>query len=149
MESNHRHQDLQSRALPTELLRHMVRPGGLEPPTRSFEDWRSNPLSYGRKLGSKWLNRTISSGLWDPSPDHRIYYGVHDRTWTCINEICNLGPNHSATHAHGWGGRIRTYDQRNQNPLRYRCATPQNLVDSLGFEPRTYRLKVGCSNQLS
>ena len=38
MESNHRHQDLQSRALPTELLRHMVRPGGLEPPTRSFED---------------------------------------------------------------------------------------------------------------
>ena len=33
--------------------------------------------------------------------------------------------------------------------IKIRCvanyATPQNLVDSLGFEPRTYRLKVGCS----
>ena len=33
--------------------------------------------------------------------------------------------------------------------IKIRCLTnlaiPQNLVDSLGFEPRTYRLKVGCS----
>ena len=33
MESNHRHQDLQSRALPTELLRHMEPPRGFEPLT--------------------------------------------------------------------------------------------------------------------
>ena len=62
-----------------------------------------------------------------------------------MNEICNLGPNHSATHAHGWGGRIRTCDTLIQSQMPYRLATPQNLVDSLGFEPRTYRLKVGCS----
>ena len=25
----------------------------------------------------------------------------------------------------GWGGKIRTLNLRDQNPLRYRCATPQ------------------------
>ena len=27
----------------------------------------------------------------------------------------------------GWGGRIRTYGTRDQNPLPYRLATPQHL----------------------
>ena len=29
------------------------------------------------------------------------------------------------TYGNGWGGRIRTDDQRINSPLRYRCATPQ------------------------
>ena len=27
----------------------------------------------------------------------------------------------------GWGGRIRTYGTRDQNPLPYRLATPQHV----------------------
>ena len=111
-------------------------------------------LSYGSIFGDV-------SWIWtsDPRRMRPVLYhwattslfGVHDRTRTCMIRICNPGPNHSATHAHktGWGGRIRTYDQRNQNPLRYRCATPQNLVNPLRFERRTPWLKVRCSNQLS
>ena len=33
----------------------------------------------------------------------------------------------------GWGGRIRTGDQRINSPLRYRCATPQSL--SVQYRP--------------
>src|SRR5215216_4268007 len=37
----------------------------------------------------------------------------------------------------GYGGRIRTYDQRINSPLRYRCATPENLeAVSASFERR-------------
>ena len=35
----------------------------------------------------------------------------------------------------GWGGKTRTYEWRDQNPLPYHLATPQFLAGTKGFEP--------------
>ena len=45
-ESNRRHRDFQSLALPTELQRHMATRMRLELTTSSVTGWRSNQLNY-------------------------------------------------------------------------------------------------------
>ena len=35
----------------------------------------------------------------------------------------------------GWGARIRTWEWRNQNPLPYHLATPQQVPESRGQLP--------------
>ena len=50
VESNHRHRDFQSLALPTELPRQMAIRRGLEPLTSSVTGWHSNQLNYRTTL---------------------------------------------------------------------------------------------------
>ena len=55
-ESNWRHADFQSAALPTELPRHMATRNGLEPSTSSVTGWRSKPTELpGRMVGTTGL----------------------------------------------------------------------------------------------
>ena len=49
-ESNHRHVDFQSTALPTELPRLVATRKGLEPSTSSVTGWHSNQLNYRTKM---------------------------------------------------------------------------------------------------
>ena len=58
VESNHRHRDFQSLALPTELPRQMAIRRGLEPLTSSVTGWHSNQLNYRTTNGGNNRART-------------------------------------------------------------------------------------------
>ncbi len=45
----------------------------------------------------------------------------------------------------GWGGRVRTSEWRNQNPLPYHLATPQQGLEALGGRPRETRRNIPAS----
>ena len=75
-ESNQRHADFQSAALPTELQRHMRKlpssirktcdmatPNGLEPSTSSVTGWRANRLHHRAKFGGNNRARTCDPML--------------------------------------------------------------------------------------
>ena len=53
-ESNQRHRDFQSLALPTELQRRMATRMGLEPTTSGVTGRRSNQLNYRARLVAEW-----------------------------------------------------------------------------------------------
>ena len=45
-------------------------------------------------------------------------------------ENCERENGESVTRSTGWGARIRTWEWRNQNPLPYHLATPQQVLES-------------------
>ena len=62
VESNHRHRDFQSLALPTELPRRkLATRRGLEPLTSSVTGWHSNRLNY-RAVKGWWAFRVSNPG---------------------------------------------------------------------------------------
>ena len=66
-ESNHRHEDFQSSALPTELPGQLATRKGLEPSTSSVTGWHSNHLNYratgGGPSGIRTPDRPVMSRL--------------------------------------------------------------------------------------
>ena len=62
-ESDRRHADFQSAALPTELPRHMATRNGLEPSTSSVTGWRSKPTELPGHIGGNNRARTCDPML--------------------------------------------------------------------------------------
>ena len=58
VESNRRHTDFQSVALPTELPRHLATRRGLEPLTSSVTGWHSKPTELPGRIGGNNRTRT-------------------------------------------------------------------------------------------
>ena len=73
-ESNQRHEDFQSSALPTELQRQMATRKGLEPSTSGVTGRRSNQLNYRAIFLSKDSGRCNLSwqGQKDSNPRHSV-----------------------------------------------------------------------------
>ena len=75
-ESNQRHEDFQSSALPTELQRQMATRKGLEPSTSGVTGRRSNQLNYRAKC------ETVLCQL-HKIKSERFHFGGNNRARTC------------------------------------------------------------------
>lgn len=140
MDLNHRHLELQSSALPTELLNHIK--------WRSW--WELNPRS------PPW-----QGGILTTIPQDHI--GCEGRIRTC--DLWVMSPTSYQTalprdikNCNGGGGGIRTpasfytptgVQSQTLQPLGYTSRTIFILVGPAGFEPATNRLWADCSDQLS
>ena len=119
-ESNQRHMDFQSIALPTELRDHLVAGEGFEPTTSGLWARRATRLLYPAMFNEqfffswrfKW-RRNWDSNPGASFPTYRFSRPDPSTTWVFLQMFGNI------------------------------------MVDPVGLEPTTHRLWAGCSDQLS
>ena len=83
----------------------------------------------GREMRQKRLFRDLARSRRSKAIRHCIWHSKRSVNAPLPNQAID-------NYEVGWGGRIRTSEWRDQNPLPYHLATPQRLKIELVVEPR-------------
>ena len=123
---------------PIDLCTRLRRPhSAIEPGLRLVSPANGHYAENGWRLSAQWAEGLSSLVPRDPTP--------RARSPLPAGFLATLNGRSLKTGLVGWGGRNRTSEWRNQNPLPYRLATPQCFACAWSFPKTGYHFSGSCA----